>query len=189
MPKNLFYKLSKEKKNKLIQSAKEVFIKNNYDDVSINEIVKKAKISRGGFYLYFNDKRDLYFYLIDEASLNLIDKLKVFQDKSKDVFDFCEKAYDYHTSRSGDFLFMKSAIGHLNERVKEYIVKKGTINDLIKLGNKDSMSDEMNDAFRQLIISTYLTSLARAFKNNDIKGEKEVLMNKLEIIKKGYENM
>ena len=75
MPKNLFYKLSKEKKNKLIQSAKEVFIKNNYDDVSINEIVKKAKISRGGFYLYFNDKRDLYFYLIDEASLNLIDKL------------------------------------------------------------------------------------------------------------------
>ena len=51
MPKNLFYKLSKEKKNKLIQSAKEVFIKNNYDDVSINEIVKKAKISRGGFYL------------------------------------------------------------------------------------------------------------------------------------------
>ena len=36
-----------------------------YEKASINQIIKEADISRGSFYQYFEDKDDLYFFLID----------------------------------------------------------------------------------------------------------------------------
>ena len=66
MPSKTFYNLSEEKKKKIILAAKEEFSKKLYQEASLNQIIKESNISRGSFYMYFNDKEELYFYLLDE---------------------------------------------------------------------------------------------------------------------------
>ena len=56
MPKETFFGIDKEKQNRIIQAAIKVFSSHNYNDSSINEVIKLAKIPRGSFYQYFEDK-------------------------------------------------------------------------------------------------------------------------------------
>ena len=65
MPKEAFFKLKLKKREKIILAARAEFSKYKYDDVSINDIVKGAGISRGSFYLYFEDKWDVYSHLLN----------------------------------------------------------------------------------------------------------------------------
>jgi len=51
------------------------FTENSYDEVSIDELAKKAKISKGLFYYYFPTKRDLYIAGLRETADELIAKL------------------------------------------------------------------------------------------------------------------
>lgn len=44
----------------------EEFASHAYEDVSINRIVQRARIPRGSFYQYFEDKADLFFYLLSK---------------------------------------------------------------------------------------------------------------------------
>lgn len=64
MPNQTFFNLSKDKRERIIQSAMKVFSKHPLTDASISEIVEGANISRGSFYQYFEDKTDLYMYLV-----------------------------------------------------------------------------------------------------------------------------
>lgn len=72
MPKTTFLNLDKEKKDRVINSALAFFSEKPYEQVMISDIIKKAKIPRGSFYQYFEDKEDLYLYL-----LNLIQETKL----------------------------------------------------------------------------------------------------------------
>ena len=64
MPTQTFFNLPKEKQNKILESAKLEFSNHLYEDASINRIIKNIDMCRGTFYLYFNNKEDLYFYMI-----------------------------------------------------------------------------------------------------------------------------
>lgn len=68
MPKQTFFNLSDSKKQRIIEAAVEEFGEHPYLKTSINRIIKKADISKGSFYQYFNNKKDLYKYIIDQAS-------------------------------------------------------------------------------------------------------------------------
>lgn len=71
MPKETFFGIDKEKQNRIIQAAIKVFSSHNYNDSSINEVIKLAKIPRGSFYQYFEDKRDLYLYITQKLCKTL----------------------------------------------------------------------------------------------------------------------
>ncbi len=66
MPSTTFLRLSKEKQEKLLLAAKNEFAKETYANASINQIIKSAGISRGSFYMYFEDKEDLYTYILEQ---------------------------------------------------------------------------------------------------------------------------
>lgn len=72
MPKDLFFTLSQEKQLRIIEAAIEEFSKVIYHDASINQIIKNAEISRGSFYQYFEDKDDLYFYIIENVTKSAV---------------------------------------------------------------------------------------------------------------------
>lgn len=76
MPKKTFFNLPIDKKQKIIDAAYDLFIENDYKDVNIRSIAKKAGISIGSFYQYFDDKDDLYLYLIAEIEKKVYDKYK-----------------------------------------------------------------------------------------------------------------
>lgn len=73
MPKQTFFNLQQDKRKKLIESAEIEFTRVPLFEASIANIIKMAGISRGSFYQYFEDKDDLYFYLL-EAKLNKVKK-------------------------------------------------------------------------------------------------------------------
>ena len=88
MPKSTFYKLTTEKQMTICQSALEEFSTYDYAEASINRIIKQAKISRGSFYTYFDDKNDLYIYCMTTCLFN--DKI----DAKGNFYDFIVRVFD-----------------------------------------------------------------------------------------------
>jgi AcrR family transcriptional regulator len=76
MPKETFYNLSEEKRQRIFQAAVSEFASHKFSEASLNRIVKAAKIPWGSFYQYFEDKEDLYLYVIKEMSKYKWDALK-----------------------------------------------------------------------------------------------------------------
>lgn len=67
MPKETFFNLPSDKRNLIISAAMEEFSKANYNTASINRICKRSNIPKGSFYQYFEDKMDLYVYIMNLA--------------------------------------------------------------------------------------------------------------------------
>nr|WP_026576142.1 TetR/AcrR family transcriptional regulator [Bacillus sp. UNC438CL73TsuS30] len=68
MPKPTFLNLSKEKQEGLLKAAKKEFSRVPLNEASISNIIKDAGIPRGSFYQYFEDKEDVFYFLLDEHS-------------------------------------------------------------------------------------------------------------------------
>jgi AcrR family transcriptional regulator len=73
MPKQTFLNLSEEKRNTLIATAIEEFANNDYNTASISKIVEKAGIAKGSVYQYFEDKQDLFMYLMDVSNKAMLE--------------------------------------------------------------------------------------------------------------------
>lgn len=65
MPNKTFDNLSTEKKEAVINAALNEFNTHDYDSASLNQIINDIGIAKGSFYRYFNNKKELYSYLID----------------------------------------------------------------------------------------------------------------------------
>ena len=65
IPKETFFNLPLEKRERIIEAAIDEFSRNDYREAKINEIVRLSSIPKGSFYQYFEDKKDLFKYVID----------------------------------------------------------------------------------------------------------------------------
>lgn len=52
--------------NKIVETGQTLFSKFGFHGTSINEVIANAEIATGTFYLYFDDKKALYLYLIQK---------------------------------------------------------------------------------------------------------------------------
>ena len=67
MPSQRFYRLSEEKRALIWKASMKEFISAPYEKVSINKITRDAGISRGSFYTYFEDKKDVLSFLLENT--------------------------------------------------------------------------------------------------------------------------
>ena len=58
--------LREERRKIVVRCAKAVFSQKGYYQASISDIIKRAGIARGTFYLYFQSKRDVFNSILDE---------------------------------------------------------------------------------------------------------------------------
>ncbi len=65
MPKQTFFNLPADKRENFLHIALAEFADNDFKSASISRIVAKAGIAKGSFYQYFENKEDLYRYLLD----------------------------------------------------------------------------------------------------------------------------
>jgi AcrR family transcriptional regulator len=81
MPKtpNEFKKIRQEKTKLIKQTALELFADNGYHNTSISQIAKKAKISKGLIYNYFDNKE----HLLIEIVKNFIQRTNQYFDNNK----------------------------------------------------------------------------------------------------------
>ena len=66
-------KNKEEKRERLLASATALFAEKNFNNTSISDIVNKAKVAKGTFYLYFKDKYDIRNHIVQEISTDLFD--------------------------------------------------------------------------------------------------------------------
>ena len=57
--------LKEERKEIVLRCAKAVFSQKGYHQTSISDIIQRAGIARGTFYLYFQNKRDVFDSILD----------------------------------------------------------------------------------------------------------------------------
>lgn len=62
-----FWRLPVEKQKAIYEAAIDEFIRVPFEKVSINKIIQKAGISRGSFYTYFEDKRELLSFVMEDT--------------------------------------------------------------------------------------------------------------------------
>lgn len=71
--KSKIVKNKEEKRERLLASATALFAEKNFNNTSISDIVNKAKVAKGTFYLYFKDKYDIRNQIVQEISTDLFD--------------------------------------------------------------------------------------------------------------------
>jgi AcrR family transcriptional regulator len=64
MPKQTFFNLPDEKRNTIVNAAIDEFAEYGLENASTNRIVANSGISKGSFYQYFEDKQDIFMYLL-----------------------------------------------------------------------------------------------------------------------------
>lgn len=110
MPFKTFLNLPEEKRNKVIEAAIKEFSSVPYEKISINRIIKDAEISRGSFYMYFEDKYDLTLYLLDLTKQQLMKDVVYVSKVSKgNLPDFIVGLHDilfdyYHQDKYRNFI-------------------------------------------------------------------------------------
>lgn len=86
MPKPTFFRLPEEKRMRLVKAAYAEFTRAPFADASISNIIKDAGIPRGSFYQYFEDKSDIFFYLLDRMRDNAQDWMQRILKEQKGDF-------------------------------------------------------------------------------------------------------
>ncbi len=172
MPKDTFFNLNDDKRNKIIRAAINQFSELHYSKVTINRIVQSAGISKGSFYQYFEDKDDLYIYLFTEfadTKLDIFENLKV---KTHEI-SFKEYMMEYIMALK-KLEFSNDQISHLKreflnecpQHIKKQILKKempksikifkGVIDEYIKKGEFHKELDSKTAAYVTVMVISNL---------------------------------
>ncbi|MEK3889143.1 TetR/AcrR family transcriptional regulator [Bacillus sp. FSL K6-3431] len=83
-----FKNLDITKQKRIINAALKEFTEKGFEMASTNQIVKDAGIGKGMLFYYFNNKKDLYFYLIDYC-IDITEQkyLKFIDTSERNVFE------------------------------------------------------------------------------------------------------
>jgi len=94
------------RRNEILQAAKEVFASNDYSSATLEDIAAKAELSKGTIYLYFNSKADLFLstfemgmeqmvsIMLETLSANSDDPIAGIKDIIQCQLIFCEENSD-----------------------------------------------------------------------------------------------
>lgn len=76
MPKQTFLNLPEEKRNNIISASIDEFAQFGLENASTNRIIENSGISKGSFYQYFDDKQDVFMYLLSVLEREKIEFFK-----------------------------------------------------------------------------------------------------------------
>lgn len=192
MPQQTFFNLDSLKQEKILNVAMEEFAFNSFEKVTIDNIVKKAGISKGSFYQYFLNKEDVYQYLFKILGREKLKALEMHLYKLNEISfsEFIREIYfagidfdfqdSIHVELKEKFLYncskeLREEIlelmiidsNALFEKILKYYVKKGELNENLKVD----------------LVAEMLTTLTIFF-SKQLKREqgksKEYIMDKIE---------
>ena len=135
LPKQTFFNLPKQKRKTLLEAAEREFTRVPIFEASIANIIKIANIPRGSFYQYFEDKEDLYFYLLDEKlKEGREDFIGVLKNHNGDIIDALTEMYNRFLVKLPDeeeHNFLKNAFLYATHKVENSLMNMFdfTLND------------------------------------------------------------
>ena len=204
MQMKLFSELDSEKQQRIIDAALTEFAEYGYENGSTNRIVKNCGISKGSLFKYFENKEELYFYLIDTVSAQMAEEMRF--DVSRLSRDLYERVIEYSVAEiswyvtnpvKGRFLIgVASETGSdIGRKIVERYGEKSTdiYETLLKgvdMSGRSNSRKEITDILRWVLMgfnSNFLKSIAG--RDDDIESLKKSYIKQLKgylsVLKKG----
>lgn len=181
-----------EKENKLLDSAFALFTEKGVKKTSVQEIVDKAGVAKGTFYLYFKDKYDVQDYLIAKKSKQLFNDAIVslneknitdYQDRIIFIIDFIIDEF-IKNKLLLRFIYKNLSWGIYNDKISSVLGDSSL--GLLELFTKDIKENNINIPnpeiklfmIIELVSSTVFTSITTS-KPLPIKEFKPYLYNEI----------
>ena len=200
MIKKTFYNLPEEKRQRIIEAIMQEFASASTEKVSINRIIKAAKISRGSFYQYFDDKVDLVEVLAKSLlDFSLEGASAALQYSNGDIFETYEKLFDLIAEFADDKdkkTILKNLFRNLranDDLISEYLSNRfhgfASLQDMSKQVNRSNLkykSDDDVQLLTQILIQVLKNALFDVFvMGMDREKIRQTFLRKLEIIRTG----
>ena len=199
MPTETFFKLTEEKRKKIIEAGKDEFSSVSLDEASIKNIAEKAGIARGSFYQYFKSKKDLLFFILEENRETMEKKLnRIIKESHGDIFNIYISIYDDMASKCFDnmnqdiykriFENLKTNDESVFEGMEEK--KKQDFKNFKNLIDKSKLKIESDldfDLIIQILNAITMSSVVRSIKYTSPEKARKEFLKKIEFIKKGIE--
>jgi AcrR family transcriptional regulator len=71
----------------LVESARELFVERDYEQVSIEEILQRSGVSRGALYHHFPSKLDLFRAVFEDSERRMIERVVAMTAGARGPFD------------------------------------------------------------------------------------------------------
>lgn len=180
MPNPTFFNLAQDKQQVLIDAAKKEFSRVPLNDALISNIVKSAEISRGSFYQYFEDKEDVFYFLLEEHAKENKDRFKALLiETNGDLFETYIKMFRAMLEKFKEEEnrgFFKNAFLNMNHKVENTFTKsfneerfQKDVRDLGSLINMDLLNVENDDEFihvMQILRVVTIRNIIKSFAKN-----------------------
>ncbi|RDH42585.1 TetR/AcrR family transcriptional regulator [Zooshikella ganghwensis] len=154
-------------RNQILESAARLFMRRGFDNVSIDEVMQNAGLTRGAFYAHFKSKSELYAEAIRDAALKSIHA----QEKAPPI---CERVENYLSvaHRKGEEMacplaFLVSDVSQQNDTVRDVYTKvfKGFVTRLSE-STQENISNQQ--ALQSAVLMIGGMAIARALNDDSL---------------------
>lgn len=165
-------KNQKPVKERLIETASELFYQNGYNNTGINEVIEKAQVAKASLYTHFKTKDALCLAYLNHKEEQFYNKLNIFlKGKQKGkvqvvaLFDFLRELYREPDFKGGWNQNILAEIPKGNTVIKEEIFKHKTnlktfVTDLISNNldtkNPEKLASKLYLLFEGALVESYL---------------------------------
>lgn len=194
MPKETFFRLEKDKKEKIEQALLQEFSRVTFDKASISNIVEQAKIPRGSFYQYFEDKEDAVSYIIEQFMQKEKEQIDRLLKKNKgNIFETAFSIFDYTIDKINQEEEMRLCKNILEELKKQNISifenhkeRKIQNNEFIDQSLLNLQQEEDLKYIMKILTSTVRNTAIEVISKKTTKEEgRKSLKRQIEILKRG----
>lgn len=131
-------KLKEFRREQIITIASQLFAKQNFHQVLMDDVARKAHLSKGTLYNYFKNKEELYFAIISYRLTHLLNVLKERLDRQSHplinlrrtiihIYSFFQKYPHFfniwYKEKSKLDQFRQNEIGGLHESIRQLLVR------------------------------------------------------------------
>jgi uroporphyrinogen-III synthase len=166
----------KLKQEKIIDAAAELFARNNYHEVMMEDVAKLVSVAKGTVYNYFNSKEDLYFSImqnrLEKLTTLLKDRINSEGSTIGALRAFVISLYSFMMANQNFFLiFRKETLNGDREFCDNLITLENEIKnifrDIIFIGITEGLFRQIKDDFAvDLILGSIYGTVYRAIENN-----------------------
>jgi len=198
MVKQTFLNLSTEKQERILEAAKREFSRASLNEASVANIIKDVGIPRGSFYQYFNDLEDIFYYILENHSqdikqrltTNLVyfkgDIIKSFADLYKYILD--------KVSEDNNKLYFKNIFLNMDYKLEKKFLPnlEDNLNEIIQLVDITSLN--INSRLQliyvlEIIEAVMMRNLVQVFQRSLSKEKDiEIFIKELLLLKEGLYN-
>lgn len=199
MPTNTFFNLPAEKKHKILKAANKEFARVPLEQASIKNIVEDAEIARGSFYQYFENKQDLFKYIMTSKTGDMEKNLiEMIEQENGNIINIFINIYDHLIEvgkiRRNNKLFrqifenIKTSDNLMLTRKEEMNKKLEKILQDLYSKNKDILNIKNEEEFKLVIeILSAITRrrIVASLKYKNSAEAREDFLKEIEYIKRG----